>query len=555
MNNHQQKHGLPQSWAEPVLLVAALALFLLTMPAFLYPGDSYMSRAEAEWLLRSGRWGIPVEQAEVTLRDFIEVPGQYAVHRPDKNDYVSKFGVTYTLLAVIPLQMVNLLRDAVEFHDPERLTVLIFALYQSILLLIGLLYLFKIVRRIGAGPWLAAAFCFLSVFATYNWYYLRSSTHEALQWPWAMAFFWHLITAIRPDSRISRGHLSAVMFFLLVLVMCRPVYLVWLPALWVVVLAHAFQRSINTANASHSLRSLLPAINAALRKLWSVDLLLLFFTSLLLILVMLAVQAAKFGSPLATGYGVWVAGDGVSHDHFSLRYMLQSIPAFFFSLGRSSVWTHYPILVLAIFGWPFFWRKNRWDAALILLLAVSLLLVIACFSQWHAIFGAGPRYLILILPLLSLPAISGIKRIFLWSKCTLRTVTLTALIVAAVLLVALQFNVVLLHPHAILDCRQFFSMLQVENAERYYDGLLHPGLHTRDLMRFRSSGKGYPPMDKLRRRGAQEDGHVLHVAIEVLDGMTLPNLLLYNPPHWETFGQIIRREMHVIPFEVQNSFH
>ncbi len=553
MNNHQQKHGLSQSWAEPVLLVAALALFLLTMPAFLYPGDSYMSRAEAEWLLRSGRWGIPVERVDETLVEYLEVPGQYAVYRPRKNDYVSKFGVAYTLLSLIPVQIVLLLRDAVDFQDPGRLTAVVFALYQGVLLAIGLLYLFRFVRRIGAGPWLAAAFCFFSVFATYNWYYLRSTTHEALQWPWALAFFWHLITAVRPDSRISRGHLSAAMFFLLVLVMCRPVYLIWLPVVWIAVFVSGVQKmhSGNAAGMESQPQCVCKIIKQAVRKHWPAEWLLLSGASFLLLLVLLSFQALKFGSPFASGYGVWMTADGVRHDHFGLGYLLDSLPAFWLSLGRSSVWSHYPLLIPAVPGWLLFWRRQRWNAVMILLLSVPMALVIACFSQWHGIFGDGPRYLLPVLPLLSLPAVAAAQAVFAWKKSYLKSLGITFVCMAAILLGALQFNAIILHPLTILNCRLFFNMLQIENVERYFDRLPHPGLHTRDLMRYSVASQGYYPMDKLRQRREPGDEHMFHIAIDVLEGMLLPDLMLYNPPPWESVDQIVAREMGTLPHSLQ----
>ncbi len=201
------------------------------------------------------------------------------------------------------------------------------------------------------------------------------------------------------------------------------------------------------------------------------------------------------------------------------------------------------MLLPALAGWPFFWKRNRMDAVIILVLSVTLLLVIAGFSNWHGIFGDGPRYLLPVLPLLSLPLVSLLNRIAALGRPAVLPLARFGMTVAAVLLVALQFNAVALHPLAIHNCRLFFRALHVYEAEQYYDRLLHPGLHTRDLMRWDISGEGYPPWDALRLRGEPGDHHFLKVAIDVLDGMLLPNLLLYDPPQWQSADTIVAREM------------
>lgn len=512
-----------------LLLVAALGLFWLTMPAYLYPGDSKVSRAEAEWLLRSGRWGIPAAGIDADLRPYTEIPGQYMVYSAGRDCYYSKFGVVYTLLSVPPLWGARLLQQAVGLQDAERVTVMFFALYQGVFMAIGLLYLFAIVCTTGVRAKPSALYSFLVIFGTFSWYYLRSTTHEALQWPWAIAYVWHLLAAVRHADvdrfRQQMLHLAAAAFFLLILILCRPLYFLWLPALWFA-----------------GCRALRPS-----RKIRT-GILLLCGMTVLLLAIPLLINKARFGSLFATGYGFWRDAAGNPVDRFSFSFLRSSVPGFWLSMGPYSVWSHFPLLIPAVAGWPVFFKKHRYESVLVLLLSVPMIITVSSFAQWHGVFGAGPRYLLTVLPLVSLPAALFFERITGFVDKGLARVGALAVLVFGMILVVLQFNAIALHSQTLHNCRLFFLTMRVEGADEYYSNLLHPGLHTRDLLNYKRTGTGYPPMDLMRRQQLAGGGQIVDLGEAVLLGMTKPDLMLLNPPPWESAVDIVQREMRGISY-------
>jgi hypothetical protein len=111
------------------------------------------------------------------------------------------------------------------------------------------------------------------------------------------------------------------------------------------------------------------------------------------------VNYVKFGSPLLTGYHQWrpdTASFGGS--------LADGLWGFMFS-PRFSLFLHYPLLVLALLGARPFWQRHRADAIAMLAVFVPFLILISKLPVWSGEYGYGPRYLLFLVPVLSLPAI------------------------------------------------------------------------------------------------------------------------------------------------------
>ena len=100
-------------------------------------------------------------------------------------------------------------------------------------------------------------------------------------------------------------------------------------------------------------------------------------------LVSLWWNLARFGSLWDTGYaeserfnGDWLAG----------LYGLLAGPARWF------FWYN-PILLLAMVGAPWFWRRTCWLLALIVAIALTYWLVYGKWYMWHGGYSWGPRFL------------------------------------------------------------------------------------------------------------------------------------------------------------------
>ena len=69
-----------------------------------------------------------------------------------------------------------------------------------------------------------------------------------------------------------------------------------------------------------------------------------------------------------------------------------------------------PILLFALIGFAFLWRRFRAEAIAILAIALVFLLSIASFNGWHGGAAFGPRYLVPIIPLLGIPMMFAADR-------------------------------------------------------------------------------------------------------------------------------------------------
>ena len=116
-------------------------------------------------------------------------------------------------------------------------------------------------------------------------------------------------------------------------------------------------------------------------------------------LLVLWYNAARFGSPLASGYGSEVSARSFSTPIFVGLYGL------LFSSGKS-VFLYAPVLILAPAGFALMLRRHAPERplAIALLVAWALnLLLYALFMAWAGDGSWGPRYLVPFIPLALLP--------------------------------------------------------------------------------------------------------------------------------------------------------
>jgi hypothetical protein len=114
-----------------------------------------------------------------------------------------------------------------------------------------------------------------------------------------------------------------------------------------------------------------------------------------------------FGSPFVTS----LERSGYSQQGLVLGFFGK--PTHFFDLlvpeYRGLFFTS-PILLFALIGFVFIWRRFRADAIAILAITLVFLLSIASFNGWHGGAAFGPRYLVPIIPLLGIPMMFAAHR-------------------------------------------------------------------------------------------------------------------------------------------------
>lgn len=454
------------------LAALVAGLHLLLMPAFFYPGDSDIPRAEAAWLINRGEFGLPTEAA----RGFGPqgaVRGQYWYVNDARGRLHSKSGPLHTLFYAPPLLIARLLGapPAVLPETPELLLVL--NIIQALLAAWLAVSLDRLAAHAGAlRPAARAAFALTLLGATYVGFYLRQSTLEAFQLP-VLAWFADAVLTARAAAGRARGRAALAAFMAASLL--AGLRLAYAPLLiWGGVFA------LGGSEPTERRR----------RGLWCAG-------ALAVLTALLAVNRFKFGAWGLTGYGQWVNAGGVAVDGFSVRHWPRALWAFLVAPGNANLWLHAPLLLPALCAWPGFWRRDRGAALFLAGIALATLLGAAAFSQWPGAPCYGPRYLLGAALLGAVPA----ARAFDWMLERRALGRLLALEVVFFLLLAsagLQLCVNLLHGYLWDYARGACERAEVASVNRYFDATWHRGLIARDVLYQRDDGPLWRPLADLR---------------------------------------------------------
>jgi hypothetical protein len=376
--------------AVPVFAIV-VAINFVTMPAEEYPGypgDADTVRVETITLLNTGKWSAPPEIA----KDHGE-RGQYLYENSKGNRY-PKYGVLNTLMYLPPLWLEKIATGSLEIHSASR--VLFLNLLNVVLSGVTALYLVLLARRYTRSTIIISIFVLASLYSTFWWNYLRTQTFETYQTLFVLAFYYHFVSALDSDQseRKRNKQLLVAAIYFGALCLSKTVYVVLLPAIAALLVTNNL--SI-TQNPHRALR-----VRLSLRERIEVRVQLLFFW--LPVCIFLGLLAFtnwyKFDSPFASGYTQWTK----EHQLFKSSNLFPALWGYLFS-SHQSVFLHFPPLLYALAAWPAFFRKHRVDAIVAILFSFSLLLISSMFVNWTGQACHGPRYLLPILPLLSLPFI------------------------------------------------------------------------------------------------------------------------------------------------------
>ena len=365
----------------PIVLLVGLVNFL-TMPAEEYPGDAVSVRIAGVTLLNTGKWAVPAERAST----FGE-RGQYFYQNASSNWY-SKYGVLNMLLYLPILQLEKCVTG--EVGDTSNPRPLFLNLFNLVLSCATACYLVLIVRRYTKSVTTVWIFVLSAFYATFWWNYLRAQTFEIYVTLFMLGLYYHLVSGLdwerAASDRAGSSHLLAAALFLGALCLSKSVYLILLP-----VLAGLFALvARNPAEAD--------AVRRQHRRLFCY--ILWFWLPLgFLICLMLGSNAYRFGSPFNIGYTQWA-----QETHPFTANILPALRGFFFSKQRS-IFLNFPLMMFALPAWPTFTKQHRFDAITALLFGVVLLVINSAFRNWQGATCYGPRYLLPVAPILSLPFI------------------------------------------------------------------------------------------------------------------------------------------------------
>lgn len=356
------------------------------MPGEFLAGDPAAWREETRSLLLRGELHVRADYAQ----GFSE-PGQYYVRNERNGLWYSKYGVGNVLFTLPPMWLQHALGGDIT-REGTLPNLLLFNLWYLALasVLSGLLYALS--ARYARRTAVRIAFVLAVTYGTFLWFYQRAQASELYQVILFTALFTSLVRFLRVlDERSARGldwrawtHLAVVWSCAALLVFTRVVYGLLLP-LVVILAAHALTRGRSWAEVPRrDLRSLAGA---------------LLVPPMLIVGLLGVVNHLKFGAPWLTGYHQWRP-----ELHWPSAGFADGLWGFLFS-PRFSVFLYFPVLALALLGWKRFAALHRLDAVVALTIFVPFFFFLASLPSWAGEWAYGPRYLLFLLPVLSLPAL------------------------------------------------------------------------------------------------------------------------------------------------------
>jgi hypothetical protein len=369
-----------QRYVLPVLLVLVGVVNVLMMPRVFLIGDPFCWREETRSILRDGSLAVDPRVADELN---VHVQGQSFDLNPNDGRWYSKFGIMNSLMALPPMLAEKLWTGALPSRK-DLPNVAITGYWGVLLSLIVCWLLWGLTARYSRRP-LSRALYVLGVFyATYFWYYQRSQGAEIYQAMYFIAFFYLFVGYLDRvrDQNVQdadRLRLLGAWLFLAMLIYTRLFFgLLMLPSVGVIAYV------IWTRGKDR--------LRVAVREGLFV------IIPLTVILAGLGyINYVKFGSPWASGYDQWER-----EMHLPVAPLRDGLWGMLFD-AKYSIFAYFPPLALALPMYAAFWRRFRIDTVAVLSCAAVYILVLAKIPTWRGEWTYGPRYVVFILPVLSMP--------------------------------------------------------------------------------------------------------------------------------------------------------
>ena len=466
----------PGGWRPIVVLVLCVAAFNYAwMPADFIAGDPTGWREETRSLLLRCELNVPAGYAQG-----LGEPGQYFVANERTGLYYSKYGIANALFALPPMWLQQ--ATGGDLTVVGRLpSLFLFNVWYVLLsaMLAGLLYVLSGAYSTNLGS--RVLYVASVLYGTFMWFYQRAQSSELYQVILFIAFFMALTAFLRRlAAREPRGLdtrawwcLALVWVCAGLLILTRVSYGLLLP-LVILLCAYAAVRPARSSEFFHAPRGLTLA---------------LLVPPVLIVVLLGAVNVAKFGAPWLTGYHQW-------HPewHWPVGRIADGVWGFLFS-SRFSIFLYFPLLAFALLGFPQFARQHRLDTVAMLTIFVTFLALIGKVPLWAGEWTYGPRYLLFILPIVSLPFLTLSDRLI----DTLHTWRARA--VGLALLLSLAYSA---HLQVQVNRLPFFMYYNArggvsspESIEYFYEH--HVGVIAEDFIRHRDNLDALPFFSDLKR--------------------------------------------------------
>jgi hypothetical protein len=396
---------MPVAWKWIIAIVLSVAAInFVTMPAKEYVGDGIAVRIETIGLINTGRWAVPPDVA----REWGE-RGQY-FYENASGAFYPKYGILNTLIYVPPLWIQKIATGDLNLDSDSTLSL---NLFNIVLSCATAAYLALLARRYTNSNVTMSIFVIASLYCTFWWHYLRAQTFEIYLTLFVLAFYYHFASGCDSEQRDVRNRqLLIAVTYLGLLCLSKIVFVIFVPA------AIAF--FVRSRSSKQSVGD---------------ELIFWWLPLSIFLCLLLATNWYKFGFPFATGYTQW--------SEESQPFTPNLWPGFvgLTASKQGSMFLHFPVLIFALIGWPMFVKNRCRDARRIGSFAALLFAVACAFTNWKGESCYGPRYLLPVLPLVSLPFVHFVDWLHRFGNKGLKWLMRGAITISFAYSLALQVSV------------------------------------------------------------------------------------------------------------------
>lgn len=364
------------AWGSLLLTIALIGI--IDMPAQYWAGDPSTWREETRSIINNGQLAIDL----IPLKPYIGEKGQHLVVNQRNGLTYSKFGLMNSLMILPPMLLDRVLNGpSLPLSTPSlwisnSWNIALSVALGAVLMRISGRYTNRLATR--------CLFVVVAFYCTFLWYFIRAQSSEIYQALFFAAAYLGLVSSLdgirSGKRRIWPIHLAWL--FVGMLVFTRVSYLLLLP-LVPIFCAIIIARLPRDQRLAASLR-IAPG---------------LVFAPMLILILLGTVNYVKFGSSLLTGYHQWRP-----EQHLPTGSLAEGLWGFFLQ-PRFSIFLYFPALLIALPCVVKFCRRFPADAMVVFATAALFVIILAKIPTWAGEWTYGPRYLLFVLPVLSLPMI------------------------------------------------------------------------------------------------------------------------------------------------------
>jgi hypothetical protein len=354
----------PKIFLAPMLLLGLVfTVNFITMPKWPYPGDSTSIKIAAINLVVNKEFGI---QPHVLQRyglgpSYIDT---FFYFNTAQGSYFTRWSLMNVFVSSIPEWFVPHRPDYIEVNK----SLLAHNLFNILLSCALALYLFKLTLLLGFSRAQGLAHVIFCFYGTFLWNYLRAQSYELWQVFLMVALVYHLVLPYYNSTARRWTHFWLFNFYLALLCLLKESYFILYPLF--LIFGHYFyrQRKLNTVLVASGLVS---------------------FT------ILLCFNKIQFGSFFFFNKFPTIS--------FSSQFILPRLYDYFLNPVWNIFFNFIPLL-LAVWGLWYGFKQHK----LFYSLAAALFGIILFFHSFYLSVGEvcyGPRYLLPILPILSIPSL------------------------------------------------------------------------------------------------------------------------------------------------------